>query len=372
MPGQPAVGQTAPFARCGLPTPALVIDRPALDRNIAKMAGFAAAHGLALRPHAKTHKSATIAQRQIAAGAVGVCCAKLGEAEALVAEGIGDILLTSPVVRDDAIRRLVALAAGPPRLCLVVDHPEPTARIASAAAAAGLTLPVLIDVDPGLHRTGVASPQAAVELAQRIASTPSLRLDGVQFYCGREQHIQSLAERRAVIVERTDYLHKVIAALAVAGHTVARVSGSGTGTFMLDAALGVLTELQCGSYVFMDREYLDCALDDGHAPTFEPALYVDATVISANHASHVTVDAGFKALAADAGPPAVVGGGEYRFMGDEHGAVIGASPPPRLGGRLSLLQGHCDPTVNLHDVYAVVDEGRVVEFWPVTARGRLT
>lgn len=362
---------TVPYPRSDLPTPALVIDRPALVRNIDRMAKFAADRGLSLRPHAKTHKSAAVARLQIAAGAVGVCCAKLGEAEALAASGIADILLTSPVVRDDAIKRLVGLARRA-AICAVVDHPDPLARTARAAAAAGVTLPVLIDIDPGLHRTGVASPEAAVALAGEIAELSSLRLDGVQFYCGREQHIPSQAERQAAIVERTNYLREVLSALSAAGHPIARVSGSGTGTFMIDAQLGALTELQCGSYIFMDREYLDCELDDGEAPTFEPALCVDATVISANRASHVTIDAGFKALAADAGPPTVVGGGEYRFMGDEHGAVIGATSLPGLGERVALIQGHCDPTVNLYDTFAVVEDDVVVDVWPVTARGRAT
>jgi len=361
-----------PFPRAELPTPALVIDRAALNRNIAGMAEFAAAKELALRPHAKTHKSADIARLQMAAGAVGVCCAKLGEAEALAEQGIGDILLTSPVVTPWGIRRLVALASRIEALAVVADHPDNIAALAAAAEAAGRILTVFIDIDPGMQRTGVASPEAAVELARAIAAVRALRLGGVQFYCGREQHIVGLADRRAATVRHTGYLRTVIAALEADGHAIARITGSGTGTFMLDAALGVLTELQCGSYVFMDREYLDCELDDGAAPTFEPALTVEATVISANHPGHVTVDAGFKALAADAGPPRVVGTGTYRFMGDEHGAIVGSEAGLRLGDRVSLVQGHCDPTVNLYDTYAVAEGERIVEFWPVTARGRST
>ena len=361
-----------PFPRAELPTPALVIDRAALKRNIALMAEFAAAKGLALRPHAKTHKSADIARLQVEAGAVGICCAKLGEAEALVEQGISDVLLTAPVVTSWGIRRLVALAHRIEALAVVADHPDNVAALAAAADEGGCSLTVLIDIDPGMQRTGVASPQAAVELARAIAAAPALRLGGVQFYCGREQHIVALADRRAAIVRHTDYLRTALTALEADGHALSRVTGSGTGTFMLDAALGVLTELQCGSYVFMDREYLDCELDDGAAPTFEPALTVEATVISANHAGHVTVDAGFKALAADAGPPRVVGSGTYRFMGDEHGAVVGSEASLRLGDRVALVQGHCDPTVNLYDAYAVAVGDEIVEFWPVTARGRST
>jgi D-serine deaminase-like pyridoxal phosphate-dependent protein len=356
---------TAPLPRSDVPTPALLLDRAALERNIAAMAAFAAAHGVALRPHAKTHKSGEIARRQIAAGAVGICCAKLAEAEALAETGIENVHLTSPVVAPGAIRRLAALGARI-ALSVVVDHPD-NAR-AVGAGAAGLT--VFIDVDPGSHRTGVTSPAAAVELAQAIAATGTLRLGGVQYYCGSHQHIQSLAERRAAIVERTDYLGSVLAALGDAGFEIPIVTGGGTGTFAIDAALGVFTELQVGSYVFLDREYLDCELA---GPRFEPALFVDATVVSANTAGMVTIDAGLKAFATDAGVPVVLGGApiasRYAFTGDEHGALLGEDLPG-LGGRVTLMPPHCDPTVNLYDRYHVLDSDTVLETWPVTARGR--
>ena len=194
----------------------------------------------------------------------------------------------------------------------------------------------------------------------------------MQFYCGTQQHIQSFADRRAAIADRTDYLRTVLEALGAAGHPIPVVTGGGTGTYLIDAELGVLTELQVGSYLFLDREYGDCELAVGDAPVFEPALFLDATVISANAGGMVTVDAGLKALSTDAGPPAVLGGGRYAFMGDEHGAILSDDPLPGLGARVTLLPGHCDPTVNLHDAYHVVDGETVVEIWPVTARGRST
>lgn len=350
--------------RLDLPTPALLLDRAALDRNIAAMAAFAEAQGVELRPHAKTHKSAEIARRQIAAGAVGVCCAKLGEAEALAGEGVGNIHLTSPVVTPGAIARLAALHARI-ALSVVVDHPD-NAR----ALAAVEKLNVFIDVDPGSHRTGVTSPAAAVALADAIAATGTLRLGGVQFYCGSHQHIVSLAERRIAIEERTDYLRDVLDALRSAGFVAPVVTGGGTGTFAIDASLGAFTELQVGSYVFLDREYCDCELD---GPRFEPALFVDATVVSANTAGMVTIDAGLKAFATDAGGPVVIRGAplnsRYAFTGDEHGALIGDGLP-ELGKRVTLMPPHCDPTVNLYDRYHVVDGDVVAETWPVTARGR--
>jgi len=334
------------------------------------MAAFAAARDLALRPHAKTHKSGEIGRRQIAAGAVGLCCAKLGEAEALAADGIAGLHLTSPVVAAGAIARLVALNGRSEGLSVVADHPD-NVRALAAANADGRPLGVFVDVDPGNHRTGVASPEAAVALAAEIGASAHLRLAGVQFYCGSQQHIQSFAERRAAIVERTDYLRTVLAAVRAAGHDIPVVTGGGTGTWLIDAELGVLTELQTGSYLFLDREYGECELVAGDAPMFEPALFLDATVISANAVGMVTVDAGLKALSTDAGPPVVIGGGRYVFMGDEHGAIIAEGGAlPGLGGRVTLQPGHCDPTVNLHDVYHVIEGDQVVEIWPVTARGR--
>ena len=360
---------TPPFPRLELPTPALVVDRAALARNIAKMAAFAAARGVALRPHAKTHKSSDIGRLQILAGAVGLCCAKLGEAEAVAAEGLANLHLTSPVVAPGAIARLVALNGRSEGLSVVADHPDNVRRLDAACAAKPLA--VFVDVDPGMHRTGVASPEAAVALADAIAASANLRLAGVQFYCGSDQHIQRFAERRAAIVERTDYLRTVLDALRAAGHAIPVVTGGGTGTFLIDAELGVLTELQVGSYLFLDREYGDCELSPGDAPAFEPALFVDATVISANAAGMVTVDAGLKALSTDAGPPMVMGGGRYVFMGDEHGAILAdGSALPGLGERVTLQPGHCDPTVNLHDCYHLVEGETVVDRWPVTARGR--
>jgi D-serine deaminase-like pyridoxal phosphate-dependent protein len=359
-----------PFPRADLPTPALVLDREALERNIALMAAFAAARGIALRPHAKTHKSSEIGRRQIEAGAVGLCCAKLAEAEALADEGLANLHLTSPVVAPGAIARLVALNARIDGLSVVADHPANVRQLDAANAGAGRPLVVFIDVDPGNHRTGVASPEAAVALAAEIAESANLTLAGVQYYCGSQQHIVSFEERRAAIADRTAWLVTVLDALRAAGHAIPIVTGGGTGTFLIDAELGVLTELQVGSYIVLDRDYGDCELAVGDAPVFEPALFLDATVISANHPGRVTIDAGLKALSPDAGPPEVIGGGTYLFMGDEHGAVLSdEGPRPALGERVTLLPGHCDPTVNLHDAYHVLDGDMVVDIWPVTARG---
>ena len=362
---------TTPLPRSDLPTPALVLDQQALDRNIAIMAEWAQAAGIAIRPHAKTHKSADIARRQIAAGAVGICCAKLGEAEALAAEGIDDILITSPIAARQPLGRLADLSGRMSRLSIVVDHRTQVERLAEALS--GRRLDLLVDIDTGIHRTGVASAEAAVLLSRLIEDSPNLSYCGVQFYCGTLQHVASLAERRAALAERTTYLATILAALRAAGLPAATVTGGGTGGFIIDGELGVLNELQPGSYVFMDREYLEC---EPAGLQFERAMAIDTRVVSANTPGCVTVDAGLKAMATEAGPPIVVAGADlssrYRFMGDEHGMLStpAGGADPFLDQLVTLLPPHCDPTVNLYDRYAVCDGDTVVGFWPVTARGR--
>jgi 3-hydroxy-D-aspartate aldolase len=363
-------------SRAALNTPVLVLDEGALDRNIATMAALARAGGIALRPHAKTHKSVDIARRQIAAGAHGICCAKIGEAEVMVDGGIAGVLITSPVAAPAAIARLAALAGRAQGLMAVVDHPAVATDTDTALRAADARLEVLIDIDPGIHRTGVASPEAAVALAQVIDGCERLTFRGVQFYCGMQQHIEDYAARHAAIAERTAYLRTVLAALDAAGFACPIVSGGGTGSHRIDLELGVFTELQPGSYIFMDRQYLDCALAPDDPAPFETALMVDARVVSANHGALVTIDAGFKALSTDGGAARVIEGAPrdaaFAFMGDEHAALIapGIGEALRPGERVTLTVPHCDPTVNLYDHYHLVREGTLIAIWPVGARGR--
>lgn len=375
-------------SRAALNTPVLVIDADALDANIAAMAQFAHEHGLALRPHAKTHKSAAIARRQMAQGALGVCCAKIGEAEALAEQGITGLHITSPVVTAPAITRLVALNTRTHGLMCVIDNPDNARAIAAEITAQSAPpLTVVIDIDPGIHRTGVARAEDAVALFTVIAALPQLRYAGVQFYCGMQQHIESFAERAAAMEDRGRYLRSVITALTEAGGAPAIVTGGGTGTHRIDAALGLFTELQVGSYVFMDDQYRACDLVGAQAATaaqpapptppspFASALVVDASVISTNATGLVTVDAGFKAFSTDADPPKLVSGAPegsgYIFMGDEHGAILlTPGERPQLGDRVVLSVPHCDPTVNLYDYYHVVRDGTLIDIWPVDGRGR--
>lgn len=353
------------------PTPCLFLDLDALERNIARMGNYARTHGIALRPHAKTHKSRAIASLQVQNGAVGICCATLHEAEQLTG-AVASILLTSPVTTRDKFARIAALVAGGVDLAVVVDHPSLVPALAEALSP-GSRLRVLIDVDPGAGRTGVATPDDAVELARTVREEARLIYGGIQYYCGSEQHIASLAERRAAMVPRNARLAETIAALTDARLAPSLVTGGGTGTHHIDVEAGLLTELQCGSYLFMDQDYGACEL--GGAGPFEQALTIHATVVSANHAGFVTLDTGTKAMATDAGEPRVLAGAPpdavYRFKGDEFGRLDlpGDALPPELGTRVVLMPSHCDPTVNLHGVYHLLRGGNYAGIWHAEGRG---
>lgn len=368
-------------------TPFLMLDLAALEANIAAMAEHCARAGIALRPHVKTHKCAEIARRQMAAGAKGLCAAKLGEAEAMADAGLGNILITSPVVGRPAISRLVSLAARA-EVLTVVDAIGPAEELSAAAAAAGANIRVLIDLDIGLARTGIA-PDEALALAGRVARLPALSLCGLQAYAGHLMHVADADERRTRSLQGLAAVAHVKAEFERAGLSAAIVSGGGTGTFDIDPEARVLSELQAGSYAFMDRQYREVRLANARPWPFAQSLFVVARVVSANHPGHVTIDAGFKAFATDGGEPVIVsgasGGGaanqfsgrsapegsKYFFFGDEHGGI--ALPPgnARLsaGDLVTCLVPHCDPTVNLYDAYHVFEDGRLKALWPIEARG---
>ena len=359
-----------PGSRALIATPAAVLDLDAFERNLAKMAARAKAAGLALRPHAKSHKCSAIAHRQIEAGAVGVCCAKLAEAEALAAAGVGAIMVTSPVAGAAQAERAARLAAELADFRMVVDHVDGAEELAAAAQG---PLQVLIDVDPGMGRTGVHDAAQAVEVFRAIAARPNLKLLGVQCYGGHWQHMQGANARAAAVADGMARLSAVIAALRQAGAEIGVVTGGGTGSFAADAAQGVLTEVQPGSYAFMDREYRD-ALQDDPDGAFEQALVIAATVISANHPQWVTVDAGLKAFATDGPLPQALtpkfAASAYRFFGDEHGMLMRPpGEPVARGDRIEFAPPHVDPTLDRYDVIHFVRAEVLVEIAAVEARG---
>jgi D-serine deaminase-like pyridoxal phosphate-dependent protein len=363
-------------SRALLPTPALVCDVDALDANLAWMAALATWSGVSLRPHAKTHKSAFVARRQLALGAAGISCATVSEAEVLVDrlrtdgwDGRLSVLVTSPTA-GPAVSGRVARLNRRCDLLVVVDHPDGVDEL--AAVVGDHPLGVVVDVDVGLGRTGVTGPEGARQLAARLGLHPGLRLAGVQGYAGHSQHIAGREARARATRSSDARLAEVIGALEADGHHVALRTGGGTGTSGLDLEHGVLNELQVGSYVFMDREYSD-ALGDDPEGGFAQSLTIATTVVSANQPGFVTVDAGLKSMATDAGPPEVLGrpdGVTYHFFGDEHGLVTrGPDTPLRRGDRLDLVPPHCDPTVDRYDVLWLVPGDTVVGVTDIDARG---
>jgi D-serine deaminase-like pyridoxal phosphate-dependent protein len=350
-----------------------VLDIDAFDRNVALMAARANDAGLTLRPHAKSHKSSVLARRQLNAGAVAVCCAKLGEAEALAAGGVRAVLVTSPLVDASLVRRLAAVAEDAEELWLAVDGDEAIDLAARAAGASGSPIGIVIDIDVGLGRTGVRDAATAVALAERVAAVDVLFLAGVQGYGGAWQHVVGRDERRRQTVKGIARLAEATAAIEAAGHAVVTRTGGGTGTMLLDAELGVLNDVQPGSYVFMDRGYRD-ALGDDPEGRYESSLFVQSQVISANNDQWVTLDAGLKAFATDSGPPVARDGadhGTYAFFGDEHGKLTrGTARSYRPGDRVELVTPHCDPTVDRYDVYHLVRDDVLVDVVAIDARGR--
>jgi 3-hydroxy-D-aspartate aldolase len=374
-PNEALIGRAG--SRSALDTPALIVDLDALERNIAAMAAAARAAGVALRPHAKTHKSVRIAGMQVAAGALGICCATLGEAEAMVDGGLPGVHITSPVVTPPKVARLMALhRRAECGLSVVVDHPENLAALDRAAGATGRALAVLVDFSAGHGRTGCADEAELVRLARAAVAAEGLEFRGIQSYSGNLQHIARRAERRARTLAELERLGGMLRRLRDSGIAVPIVSGAGTGTFDLDPEARILTELQVGSYIFMDVDYLRALKDGRNAPPFETALFVATSVVSVNAPGYVTCDAGLKCFATDGPAPEPAAGAppgsRYEFFGDEHGKLIlpPGAPRPPLGAILECVTPHCDPTVNLHDVYHLVRGDTLVDIWPVDARGK--
>jgi D-serine deaminase-like pyridoxal phosphate-dependent protein len=354
-------------------TPALLIDLDAFEANLDTMAGLMAARGTQLRAHAKTHKSPVIARLQMARGAVGQCVQKVAEAEILAWGGVSDILISNEVVGADKLARLAALA----RICRIAVCADDAAQVSAlgvAAEDAGVELRVLVEIDVGAGRCGVAPGSAAVALAELIAATPNLRFGGLQAYHGGAQHLRTHAERVATIGASIDMTRRTIEQLRQVGLTCDIVGGAGTGSFDLESASGVFTEIQAGSYCFMDADYAR-NFDETGAPIsrFQHALFVLGTVMSAAQPGVAVLDVGHKAVAVDSGLPVVWQrpGISYTGASDEHGSLLVADGivPPSLGEKLRLIPGHCDPTVDRFDWYVGVRRGRVECLWPVAARG---
>ncbi|MEE9255518.1 MAG: DSD1 family PLP-dependent enzyme [Pseudomonadales bacterium] len=363
-----------PVSLDDVPTPALIVDVEAMERNLAYMAESLGNKNVGLRAHSKMHKCPLIARRQLELGAVGICCAKVAEAEVMCAAGISRILITSPVVSPDKAARVAELVSAAEHLMVVADSELGIERLSAAAAQAGVTLPVLVDMDPLMGRTGASFGDRSVELVQRCVAAPSLAFGGLQMYAGHVMHIQGYAPRREKSRKFWEMGLETRGLVEARGFQVEVMTGGGTGTYNIDCDIEGVTDIQAGSYALMDREYRDIGgtgtevFDD-----FEPALFVLTTAISQPRDGAITVDAGIKSFATDtvAPSPAEDAGMKYRFAGDEHGVLLleGANRSVALGDRIKILVPHCDPTINLYDFLVPHRNGEVVELWPITGRG---
>jgi D-serine deaminase-like pyridoxal phosphate-dependent protein len=364
-----------PGSRAQLETPALIVVATAFEANVRTLTDLAKLHGLGLRPHAKTHKCAAIAKHQLGAGALGIACAKSGELLALFEAGIRPLMLTAPVASRAKVDRLTQAAADGAELTVVVDREDLISAYGASARAAGAQLSVLVDCDTGLGRTGVTTPERAVALAQAIAAEDGLRYCGVQAYAGHVQHVFDYEERQRVNRAANGRLSKIIAALKAAGLAPAIVSGGGTGSHLIDFKDKVLTEVQAGSYIFMDEAYLPVDLHSKGERVFGVSLHVVVTIIAHADNGDAITDGGTKSFGIDGPQPrAFVAGrevGRIAWAGDEFGRLkLGENVTSLpVGTRVECTVPHCDPTTNLYDVIHVVRGGTLVDIWPIEGRG---
>jgi D-serine deaminase-like pyridoxal phosphate-dependent protein len=356
-----------------LPTPCLVIDLDRFETNLDKMSRYTLDCGVALRPHAKTHKCVNIARRQMEKGAVGICVATIAEAEVMLRGGIRGLLITGEMVGEPKISRLIHVAGQAPETMVVVDDLRNVEELQKAAQGAGIQVRVLIDLDIGQNRTGIQPGPPALGLVERIAQAKNLEFKGICAYAGHVAHVVGFENRRASsrralaqVVETRDLLRQN-------GHNVQILTGASTGTYNIDSQLDGLTELQSGSYVFMDVEYRRIGAKSGAVyEDFAPSLSVLATVIHRSGRKAV-VDAGLKAFSTDRpfGPePLEISGVQYEFAGDEHGRLILENPGRDIqpGEKLRFIIPHCDPTVNLYDRLFCVRGEMVEDEWPIMER----
>jgi D-serine deaminase-like pyridoxal phosphate-dependent protein len=348
-----------------IPTPALVVDVAALDRNIARMAAFFASGPCRLRPHFKAHKTPEIARRQLAAGScIGITCATVSEAE-VTADLCDDLLIANEIVSADKCARVAALAREV-AMTVAVDSGAGVAALASAARATGVTIGVLVDVNVGQGRCGVEPGDVALAFAKHAASTSGLVLRGVMGYEGHLQPVRGRAERESRTRAAMNGLVETARRIRGAGIPCDVVSSGGTGTYDISGRVDGITEIQAGSYALMDSDYASVGVP------FEQAFTVLGTIVSRPSAERCVADCGHKSMTKDHGHPSVRGieGATVTALNDEHAVIaVPASCTLSIGDRIHLIPSHTDPTVNLHDVFYAVEGNRVVGVWPITARG---
>ncbi len=370
----PVTPMATGISKWDLDTPALCVDLDKLEQNISRMQRALAANKLGSRPHAKTHKCAAIAVLQMAAGALGICTAKLSEAEALAAQGLDRICMTTGNLAAGKIRRAMQLRKRTPQFIQAVDY-EPNAHDLNAAAKeAGIVADVVIDIAVGT-RSGIPAGHDALALATLVDRLPHLKLRGVLSYDGGAQHITGFAERKRRALENIEGNAATFEAMKRAGLSTEIFSGGGTGTYNIQHLVPGFTDVQVGSYLFMDMQYLAIGGEDGNPvySDFASSLTVLGTIVNNRFPGRLTTDAGAKALTLNLPRPGVVGepGMDYNPGSDEFGTITfkDASKTYKMGDRLEMIVPHCDPVVNLYDYIYGIRKDRVETVWPITARG---
>ncbi len=357
-------------------TPALVLDLDALERNIRKMGDYAKAHGMRHRVHGKMHKSVDVAKLQERlGGAVGVCCQKVSEAEVFARGGIKDVLVSNQVRDPAKIDRLARLPELGARTIVCVDDIENVGELSVAAQKHGTTLEVFVEIDCGAGRCGVTTTEDVVKIAKAVDSAPGLKFTGIQAYQGAMQHLDKYEDRRAKLDVAIAMVKDAVEGLKAAGLPPELVSGGGTGSYYFESASGVYNELQCGSYAFMDADYGRILDKDGKRidrGEWENAFFILTQVMSHAKPDKAICDAGLKAQSVDSGLPVVFGRDDVEYVkcSDEHGVIADPQGVLKVGDKLRLVPGHCDPTANVHDWYVGVRGGKVEVVWPVSARGK--
>lgn len=357
-------------------TPCLILDLDALERNIKKMGDWAKAHGVRHRVHGKMHKSVDVAKLQESlGGACGVCCQKVSEAEVFARGGIKDVLVSNQVrdpLKIDRLARLPKLGA---RTLCCVDDAANVAELSEAAVRHGTQIECLVEIDCGAGRCGVTTTPEVVEIAKAIDAAPGLQFAGLQAYQGAMQHLDSYEDRKAKIDVAVAMVRDAVEALKAEGLECDIVGGGGTGSYYFEGSSGVYNELQCGSYAFMDADYGRILDKDGKRidqGEWENALFLLTSVMSHAKPDKAICDAGLKAQSVDSGLPVVFGRTDVTYVkcSDEHGVIADPEGVLKVGDKLRLVPGHCDPTCNVHDWYVGVRGGKVECVWPVSARGK--
>jgi len=353
-----------------LDTPALLINLDKMETNIQKMADFFATVSAELRPHLKTHKTPIIAHKQIKAGAIGITCAKLGEAEAVIHAGIRDVLIANQIVSPHKIARLINLAKHS-EIMVAVDNVHNVQAISDAASAKGVTIRVLVEVNIGMDRCGVEPGQPTLALARQICQSPNLKFEGLMGYEGHTVAKPNRTERETATRESMQCLIETKHFVEKQGVEVSIMSGGGTGTFDITGSIPEMTEVQAGSYVFMDSTYRNV---QGVGDKFDNALSVLATVVSRPEQDRIIVDTGLKVLTKEFGIPQPLGiaGLEMTSLSEEHGKMLVSNGDVSLtpGDKLEILPTHCCTNVNLHDRFFGIRDEIVESVWEITARGK--